>query len=1326
MHPDNRANKPSRSRGVLAALSAVAAGLLCFSASASALEVIDYFGTEFGGGDLGGQFDGARALAVNSTGAGAANPGDVYVLDNGKGGQGGRVQRFAYDDNGTPAEPYDDSYDFVSAWGADVVQSGKSGDEGDAEAARFELCTAAAECQAAALSTGNGTVTGNGSILLGTDVAVDQDTGYVYVLDANGGFIYGNPARVNVYDGVGTFLYSFGYDVDATSPGTGYEVCPAVDVCKGGVKGSGVGQILNAESLTVSPSDGSLSIGTLFVADYGNHRVETYDLDGSNPSSFGSAADFPTESQIGSGGPSAVAIDSKGVVYLATRSIGIARYDSQDANGGGVGFLPPIGSPPLVLGGINDLTVDADLDGVGPEEDVLYVLSAPSNPPLTSQIESFGPLNDPGQAAPPTAADALHGSLVGFGQVGRFGVDDGSGRLFVTSNYNGLKGNAPLNAPPDKHGVYVLGPAGVPPTVSIESADNVGPTSATVEGTINPNGGPLVSHSVEYSRDGVNWSRTTKTPVGTQTNSQAVSSSLDPTGTGLEPNTTYHVRLLASKEFVAPVASSELTFETDAEAPRVETVGSPIRAATSARLEGRLNPRNASSTYRFEYIPAAVYEANLAASEPPFTGAQQTTARPAGSGGLVEFASDEVEGLQPGTAYRYRVVGSNIAGSSAGESMTVTTRASDASLEHGHLPGPPGSDRAYEQVSVPDSGGNPVYAMLGFADSGDRALYRIAGGTPLSDTGSFGSVYYAERSASGWHTRAIAPPRSELFGGSLGFAGAREDLDTLAIENVEIGTAGAALWRLNPATSPSKLFETAPGQEYAIETGMLSADGTRAVALLTGDEVDPAYPNPGSRPNLYNISTDPPRLISPLPDGAVPACGVATSGQLDGFKTRQTTWLTADGSFAFFPSQGNTCSISGEAQLYVRDLEHEQTLAVSGPSLSGVTCGASFLRATADAGFFWTQSRLTEDDTPSIACGNSAPGGDIYRYDTASDSLECVTCVLPGLDADVPANPEHGAPESIAVPADGARVYFTAGPPLVPGAPEDGTYRIRAADGDLAYVGPAGVGMLTEKGSGMNSDGSVLVFRSADPGLDQLGGSENGGKAQYYRYDDGSRSLICVSCPQGGSAPSGAVPSSITRGIGIGPNTTPLSDDGTIFAFGTPTSLLGPDQNTVSGTGAAAGTDLYEWRDGRLLLLTDGLASWAETPEVAGVSASGRDVYFRAPAQYTPDALDGYQRLYDARIGGGFEFPAAPPPCPLEVCQGTPKGAPAEQPPGTSSFTGPRNTTGTRKVRRCPKGKRRVRRKGRVRCVRRHARRHKRVRSHKRRHRPNHNRRNAR
>ena len=126
-------------------------------------------------------------------------------------------------------------------------------------------------------------------------------------------------------------------------------------------------------------------------------------------------------------------------------------------------------------------------------------------------------------------------------------------------------------------------------------------------------------------------------------------------------------------------------------------------------------------------------------------------------------------------------------------------------------------------------------------------------------------------------------------------------------------------------------------------------------------------------------------------------------------------------------------------------------------------------------------------------------------------------------------------------------------------------------------------------------------------------------------------------------------------------------------------------------TGApAAGTDAYEFRDGRLLLLTDGLTNWpigasgtaAQAPAIVGVTPSGHDVLFIAAAQYTPDALDRYTRVYDARIGGGFEFPPPPKPCPLEVCQGIPKGAPEEALPGTATLAGAGNAQAKKHVKK--------------------------------------------
>jgi hypothetical protein len=374
----------------------------------------------------------------------------------------------------------------------------------------------------------------------------------------------------------------------------------------------------------------------------------------------------------------------------------------------------------------------------------------------------------------------------------------------------------------------------------------------------------------------------------------------------------------------------------------------------------------------------------------------------------------------------------------------------------------------------------------------------------------------------------------------------------------------------------------------------------------------------------------------------------------------------------------------------MRNIGAGETKLISGSPLSGPSCGAALIRSTADAVFFWTKSRLSSDDSPPAGCSLEG-AGDVYRYDLGDDSVKCVTCVTSGIAADV--SVLGRLDQSIAIPDDGSRVYFNSPNALLPDA-GPGIYRVDVASGDLAYVGArAPVGDVGRSGEAISPDGSVLIFASDSPHFDALGGQQNGGTQQYYRYDDRDRSLVCVSCPQGGSFPSAGVATPISADLfETGPNTTPLSSDGETFAFATPTPLVNTDQNTPgAGQNAQPGGDVYEWRDGKVLLVTDGLTSWpgGEAPKVDGVGRSGRDIYFTAAAKYTPDALDSFSRLYDARVGGGFEFPPPPKPCPLEVCQGTPKGAPEEAPPGSASLLGPGNAARSAKHKKKTHKKRR-------------------------------------
>ena len=731
-----------------AALSLAVIGLLTFSSQALASkQAVDFFG---GQGALGGRFIEPDGVAVNYSGAGGVPSGTFYATDGGGGHlgeeRGNRVERFQREDNGTPADTTDDTYQFVSAWGAGIKGSGSD----------YEICTVAAECAEAKGIGGNGTLAGNGALSKPSGIAVDQDTGEVYVADSGARQTPDDNFRINAYSAAGIFLRSFGWDVVESGPddnGTGYEICKAgVDVCKAGLPGAGVGQLSSsvsdaAEGIAVSQPDGNPATGTVFLGDRFNQRVNTYNLDGSSPGSIGSSATF-AESQ-----PFSLAIDSRGILY-ASNSKGaneIERYDTQNANGGGVGFLAPIASPPLSPEATSGLAVDPDSDGIGPESDVLYALRGAA----PGVIQQFGPLNSPGLTIPPGSVDETHGTAYPYPRSRGLAVEPTTGRLYVAVA-------AKVFGEPFGQGVFVLDNEGPPPTASLDSLSNITGTSVVAHATIDPNGPSNTIYHFEYSTDSTSWVSTPPVVLGHQEDPQAVEETIGSISPGLHPSTHYFVRLIAGRRFGTPIVTPALDFSTDPAPPSVETTGAPVRTTTTAQLNGRVNPRNSATTYHFEYGTQGPCDANPCES---------TAARAVGSADEIELVSQSIEGLEPNTTYHYRVVGESAApGSpSLGTDMTVTTRASDAPLSHGRFPGPPDSDRAYEQVNLPDTGGNPVTGARAVSDNGNRAFYTVAGGTPISKTGTAFSQLFAERTETGphlgsWHSEDIGPPRDQLVG----------------------------------------------------------------------------------------------------------------------------------------------------------------------------------------------------------------------------------------------------------------------------------------------------------------------------------------------------------------------------------------------------------------------------------------------------------------------------------------------------------------------------------------------------------------------------------
>ncbi len=990
----------------------------------------------------------------------------------------------------------------------------------------------------------------------------------------------------------------------------------------------------------------------------------------------------------------AVAVDSAGDLFVGDRQTNsILEYSAAGAFLAAIDASGQGGSPCSLAFAPNDDLYASTRGGV-------WRYTVASGYTSASRMQSTRSGDIFPLAVDPTSGHLFIGGIdvdPAIGPLSRTWIDeyDSSGNLL--DEFDPGTGPSPITGiavDPANHDLYlfdshedvirVLGPGVIRPEASAAAPSAITNTSATLSGSVNTQGLSLsdchfdyvseaafhVSGFADLSSGGSAPCDPAAASLPTDLDDHAVSG----LATGLTPNVDYRFRLVATNANGASI-SSNLAF-TAAGPPIVETTGSPIRSATTARLDSRVDPRGVATTYHFEYGDQGPCDVNPCTATPP---------QDAGQGNLTRLVSEQLTGLQPNTTYHYRVVADNAnpAGPTHGADMTLTTRASDAPLEHGDLPGPPGSDRAWEQVNIPDTSGNPVTRAQDISDNGDRAVYQVSGGTSLSDAGSTFTQLLAERSATGWKTIAIHPPRTETIGTNWRVPMASGDLSSLFTVNTNGKTED--LWRLSADGSPTRLVAG-----HVLGDIYVSEDASRVIVSMEGS-LDPAHPfaaQPG-RFFFYDITSGTPELVGLLPDQSVPACGVVKSGTGNpfadgGYAPRNSHWISPNGELVYFASGGDGNCESGPAELYQRDLAAGTTTLVSPPPLSGPACSAAFIKSVPGAVFFWTVSRLASSDSAPASC--AAGDGDVYRYDLASNTVDCITCLVPGLDVDI-RKPTEPARNSIAVAGDGSRVYFQSPHHLLPGAPAEGhssIYRVTTATGALAFVAPgdrAVIGDSPEAGKAITPDGSVLIFRSDNTELNALTGSDNGGTVQYYLYNDQDGSLSCVSCPRDGSAPRAGIAAPLTEPLDAGPNTTPLDAKGD-FVFPTPTALVAADQNTAApGGDAESGTDIYEWRDGQLLLVTDGTTVWPTAnpgglptpPRVSGITPSGRDVFFTAAAQLTPDAPDAYSRLYDARIGGGFEFPQPKEPCSLEKCQGIPAPTPEDPPSATSGFHGPGN-----------------------------------------------------
>ena len=203
-----------------------------------------------------------------------------------------------------------------------------------------------------------------------------------------------------------------------------------------------------------------------------------------------------------------------------------------------------------------------------------------------------------------------------------------------------------------------LANTGTPPTV-VTGAASFKRTSATLNATVNPNGGLVHECKFEYGETTSYGSTAECTPSpGSGTSPVPVSASV----TGLNANTTYHFRISATNPG-GTSNGSDVPFTTQPFiAPTAVTATATSITQTSATLNATVNPNEGTvSECKFEYGTTIAYGSTASCSSLP------------GSGTSPVAVSASLTGLINKTTYHFRISATNPGGTGKGSDQTFTT-----------------------------------------------------------------------------------------------------------------------------------------------------------------------------------------------------------------------------------------------------------------------------------------------------------------------------------------------------------------------------------------------------------------------------------------------------------------------------------------------------------------------------------------------------------------------------------------------------------------------------------------------------------------------------
>jgi hypothetical protein len=590
--------------------------------------------------------------------------------------------------------------------------------------------------------------------------------------------------------------------------------------------------------------------------------------------------------------------------------------------------------------------------------------------------------------------------------------------------------------------------------------------------------------------------------------------------------------------------------------------------ATSAKLRAKIDPEGVSTTYRFEYLSEAAYEANRAAN-PAGDGFEGAALAPAsgsafiGSGSVPLGLSQSASGLSPQTGYRYRPVATSAAGTTVGPEHVLRTEAATNVTV-------PLDRRGWEMVSPVDKIGGGVGTPEAVFGGGDFQAGTAGGSFTFSSPSSFGNA-------------AGAPPASQYLSsrGGGGWASANVSGPT------ESGGYGD-----HPDGSPVRLFSEDLSRAAMLNASRCAVAGTcpPSYSLWQGGNFASLPTAPGLR--FEGASPDLVHLVFSADNGLYEWSG----GALETVSATAGAKLAAPGGAVSANGQRVYFSIGEDGPLFLGG--------PGGPSqpLPETSGGAAFQAASGDGSValyivgstLYRYQTASESSQPlgsgvSGVLGISA-GGDVVYYQDAA-GLErwqggTATTILPGAEAAL-ATDYPPATATARVSADGAHLAFLSAAEVPPfdnidantGSPDTELYLYGPPPGGgaprllCASCNPTGE---RPKGSasipGVEVNGSTLAYR--------LRALSSSGSRVFF--DTADRLVIGDSDPRpdvyeweaGGEGtcaePDGCV-GLVSGGRSSGGSFVDASADGGDVFFATEESLVGADPGAI---------DVYDYRVG--------------------------------------------------------------------------------------------------------------------------------------------------